>query len=131
MANWLAAQPNAPTELWVSTAVRAQATAAYFAQALMLQPEAVHSFEEMYHASVETLVGLAQICSSDCQSLALVAHNPGLTYLVNWLAPASVTDNLPTCGIAGFQLPDDWQNNWTNLALAQGTAELTHYMTPK
>ena len=58
-------------------------------------------------------------------SVAVVAHNPGLTWLANLLGSAPVTDNLPTFGVARFDHAGPWQE------LRPGSAVLDFLASPR
>jgi len=123
MRAWLAQQPHPAQWVWSSTAVRAKSTAAYvctgFNATLVEEPG-------LYLASAERVLECLQGSPSDVSSVAVVGHNPGLTYLVNLLGAAPVTDNLVTWGSALFstQAPV-----WSDLRF--GCAELISLQTPK
>ena len=45
--------------------------------------------------------------------MLLVGHNPGLEYLVRFLADESIenwdaSNLMPTCALAQLEMPDDW-----------------------
>ena len=61
----------------------------------------------------------------DVVSVAVVAHNPGLTHLANVLAEDPVTDNLVTFGTALFSTELDWHD------LRPGAARFISLDTPK
>ena len=73
----------------------------------------------------DTQLGVLRATPDNITSVALVAHNPGLTYLINQLGGAHVTDNLVTWGVGHFVTPSDW----TDLQLRG--AELVGLHTPK
>ena len=58
-------------------------------------------------------------------SVALVAHNPGLTHLVNKLGANPITQNLVTFGTALFATTQSWPE------LTFGSAELISLQSPK
>ena len=80
---------------------------------------------DLYLAGPETILQCLRATPADVHSVAVVAHNPGLTYLVNLLGKESVTDNLVTFGTALFRV----QGAWTDLAF--GAAEFISLQTPK
>ena len=136
MASWLAQQQHPPTWLWTSDAVRAQATAQYVQRGFRLSSHQVEARHELYHASPEDAADLLQQTDDAHRSVALVAHNPGLTYLVNLLVGRQVTDNLPTFGVAELLLPDAMAPRWLDFRLPtpgnQATyAELVQLQRPK
>ena len=125
MASWLAEQSNPATWIWTSDATRALATTEFVAKGFAaVSPQAV-SDHRLYHASAETACDALRETPSDINNVALVAHNPGLTWLVNLLAGGQVIENLPTFGVARFEIAGDWHE----LDVAQATLELM--MAPK
>lgn len=125
MAAWLAAQSDPATWIWTSTAVRARATAAFIRSGFQLSEDAIVAVDGLYHASPEQILDVVRQTPSEIDSVALVAHNPGLTWLVNAMGSDAVTDNLPTFGIARFDCNGDWAT------LRAGTARLEFLVSPK
>ena len=108
MADWLSRQTDPATWLWTSSANRALATAAFVRQGFALDEDRIVALDELYHASPEQILDVIRRTPPEVESVALVAHNPGLTWLVNTMASEPVTDNLPTFGIARFHCPEPW-----------------------
>lgn len=125
MAQWLARQSPAASWIWTSDAARALATTEFvrsgFAAA---DPHAVHD-HRLYHATPEIIFQVLGETPSDVSCAAVVAHNPGLTYVVNLLARRTAIDNLPTFGIARF----DFRGTWAGLGPGEGI--LGQLMAPK
>jgi len=132
MADWLQHQANPATWLWTSTAVRAQATSTFAAQGFGLTPNQVQSQHELYHANPEALIDVLQTTPNNHRAVAVVAHNPGLTELLNLLLGKRVTDNLPTFGIAQLRLPNAWNRDWLALSLSHHSdTQLVQLVSPK
>ena len=125
MAAWLAAQSEPATWVWTSTAVRARATAAFVQSGFELADDAIVAVDALYHASPEQILDVVRQTPSEVRSVAIVAHNPGLTWLVNGMVRDAVTDNLPTFGIARFNCDGDWST------LRAGNASLDFLVSPK
>jgi phosphohistidine phosphatase len=125
MAAWLRRQPDPATWIWTSGAVRALATAEFVREGFELGQDALVPADELYLAGPAELLEVLQRTPSEVRSVALVAHNPGLTWLVNTLGREAVTDNLPTFGIARF----DYSGAWTDLR--PGSATLEFSVSPK
>jgi phosphohistidine phosphatase len=120
MARWLATQEDPASWIWTSDAVRALATAEFAAQGFAgCSPEIVAD-HRLYHPTVDSVCEVLRETPSDQYSVALVAHNPGLTQLVNHLAGKPVLDNLPTFGVARFSV----QGQWSHFAAATASLEL-------
>jgi phosphohistidine phosphatase len=104
-----------PASILCSTAQRARETAACFCTALGMDAAALSHHDALYLASAPALVSAlkAQAGAADC--VLLVAHNPGMTDMLNALGDQRL-DNLPTCGMACMEFSvDDWA------ALADGS----------
>jgi phosphohistidine phosphatase len=125
MATWLGEQSDPATWLWTSTAVRAEATAAFVRSGFGMADSAVVRDDRLYHASPEQILDVIRQTPADVHSVALVAHNPGLTWLVNAMGEDAITENLPTFGIARFDCRGDWAS------LTAGTARLDFLVSPK
>lgn len=126
MAGWLGDQKDPPTWLWTSDAVRALATTDFVASGFSLTPDQVQPNHDLYHGTPDAVATVLQQTPNEHQCVAVVAHNPGLTYLVNLLAGSNVTDNLPTFGAAEFVLPQSWEDDWTNFRLPTPGATTTY-----
>ena len=122
MRDWFARQHDAPQWLWVSSALRAQQTAQYVQEGagaeLVTEPS-------LYLSMPDTLVDVLTGTPGEVRSAAVVAHNPGLTYLVNQLGDSLLTDNLVTWGVAHFETDTDWPD------LQFGAAQLIELYTPR
>ncbi|MFU8815773.1 MAG: SixA phosphatase family protein [Pseudomonadales bacterium] len=107
MAAWLATQSDPARWIWSSDAVRARATARFvadgFAGAQVIEEH------RLYDAAPEQLLEVIRETPEDITAAAVVAHNPGMTYLVNLLTGADVTANLPTFGVARLEVPSPWR----------------------
>lgn len=125
MAAWLARQDSPATWIWTSTANRARATAAFVQTGFALNDNAVIALDELYHAAPEQILDKVRQTPSEVKSVAVVAHNPGMTWLVNGMGSDAVTENLPTFGIARFDCEGDWST------LRAGAARLDFLVSPK
>jgi phosphohistidine phosphatase len=112
MARRLAARFS-PDMLLVSTARRTQETAHYFAS--VFPSVAVHYNALLYEASLPTLINAVASLPPTCDEVAIIAHNPGMTLLLGYLAHQYV--DMPTCAIASVQLHiEEWQHAGENCA---------------
>lgn len=122
MQIWLSQQAHPASWVWSSPAARAKLTAEFVSSAFNA------TFVEdrrLYLASAEMLMEVLKSTPEDVSSVAIVAHNPGLTHLVNSLGQAHVTDNLVTFGTALFRT----QQSWRELQLGQ--SQLITLQTPR
>ncbi len=123
MQAWLASQPHPAEWIWTSDAARALATANFVAQAF---PSATLTADHrLYGATANTLLRVIGETPTSVKTLAVVAHNPGITLCLNLLTGRQVVQNLPSFGAALLQ----WQGD-THSA-ASGLASLLALTSPK
>ncbi len=125
MAVWLRTQAPAAEWIWSSDARRTAATAEFVRQGFELPADAVHFSHDLYLGGPEQMLDVLRSTPPDVTAAALVAHNPGTTYLLNALAGEVVTDNVPTFGTAQLSSPGEWHE------LAPGRCELKLFTAPK
>jgi phosphohistidine phosphatase len=92
-----------------SPAVRAWTTAKVFATELGYPIEFLQREDDIYLASLDSLLDVVASQDNGFNNLMLFGHNPGLTDFANYLS-SGLTNNLPTAGIVSVQFDrDDWQ----------------------
>lgn len=92
-----------------SPAIRALTTAKIFAKELDIAEKEIVADKNIYEAGRKDLLKILLKTNDSFESLMLFGHNPGLTYLSNYLCNFE-TDNIPTCGIVCMQLDfDSWK----------------------
>jgi phosphohistidine phosphatase len=114
-----------PDRIVSSSAKRAARTARVIAEQLGCDPAEVVLDRELYLASPSRMIATLRALAPDVDHVALVAHNPGVTDLVNALAEVRI-DNVPTCGIARVRLDIE---RWKELDV--GCGELEDFDYPK
>jgi len=87
-----------PSLIISSTATRAWTTAKIVAHEMSYPTEFLQREAELYLAGLNSLIDVVGDQDIGFNSLLIVAHNPGLTELANYLVPG-LTNNLPTCGV--------------------------------
>ena len=98
-----------PSLIVSSPAVRAWTTASVFATELGYPIEFLQREDDIYLASLDSLLDVVASQDAGFNSLMLFGHNPGLTDFANYLSPG-LTNNLPTAGIVSVQFDqEDWQ----------------------
>jgi len=98
-----------PSLIVSSPAVRAWTTARVFATELEYPVEFLQREDDIYLASLDSLLDVVASQDAGFNSLMLFGHNPGLTDFANYLSPG-LTNNLPTAGIVSVQFDqEDWQ----------------------
>lgn len=125
----LATLTNGPGWLWCSSAQRARRTAAFVQAGFNIADDYCQTLDELYHADAYQLLDVLQQTPAEIESVAVVAHNPGLTDLVNSLGKDPVTNNLPTFGVAHFHWDCPVDGDFASLTF--GSLRLAHLYTPK
>ena len=97
-------------DLFVSSpAKRAYKTSKYFAAAFKKGKEDIVLDERLYEAPMETFYEVVAALDNKHDTVALFAHNPGITDFVNTLTGVR-TDNMPTCGVFAVHADtEDWK----------------------
>lgn len=119
-----------PDKMIVSSAERAQETASLLLDNLSVAGENIIVDKELYLADKETLCDTIALYATDKQRLLILAHNPGMDYLVSYLASETpeLSNNgklMTTCAVAYFCLDSiDALNK-------QGRGELKNLIRPK
>jgi len=92
-----------------SPAKRARKTAKYFAKEYGRKKEEIILVPDLYEPTNEAFSKTIAKAPADAASLALFAHNPGITDYANQLTEVKI-DNLPTSGIFAVSAEvDDWK----------------------
>lgn len=85
-----------------SPAVRALATAQYFAEAYEVKKKKIVEEHSLYLAEPEVFFNIISKLDDDDKTVAIFSHNPGITEFVNELGVARI-DDMPTCAIFGVK----------------------------
>jgi phosphohistidine phosphatase len=125
MVRWMREQEAKPAQIIASDAARASATAVFVSEGYGVPIDRVRFDHRLYAASADVLLTVLREVPQDVASVAVVAHNPELTDLVNTLAGEKVTEKLPTFGIAMLNVPVPWRE------LSFGCATFIALHTPK
>jgi phosphohistidine phosphatase len=108
-----------------SPAQRARSTAEYICEQIKYPLERIDFNEEIYEASVRTLLKVVNELNDIYSTVVIVGHNPGFSYLAENLTGAVIGD-LPTCGIIELTFEFD---SWA--LVSQNTAKLKSFIYPK
>lgn len=98
-----------------STAVRARETCNYFADAFQKTGSPIILKKELYLASPEIFYKCISEIDEVFSSVAVFAHNPGITEFANSLTNTRVND-MPTCSIFAIKMQE---NSWENFVNAE------------
>ena len=109
MGERIAAAGVRPSMIITSPAVRAWTTAKIIAQEIGYPIEFLQRENDLYLASLDTLLDVVVAQENEFNNLMIVGHNPGLTDFANFLSPG-LTSNLPTAGVVSVSLNvEDWK----------------------
>lgn len=108
MSRKLIAYDVLPEFIVSSSAKRALSTAIIFAQALGIDEQSIQQDNKIYEADLSSLRAIVNELPDSKQRIALVGHNPGITYLAEYLSGEYI-GNMPTAGIIHIQFEiDEW-----------------------
>ncbi len=126
MAELISAECNAPDLILCSSSKRTRQTVEYFSDKWGLARNKINYKDGIYHASTDQLMHEIKRIDEDLNSVAIVGHNPGLTFLVDELVRYDAPDNIPTCGIVILESDSDF---WSSFDAAR--IRLIKYFYPK
>ncbi len=86
-----------------SPAKRAKKTAELFSAAYGLGDEDIIYVSALYQAPPEIFFEVISHLDEPFNSVAIFAHNPGITHLAQELVPEIKLDNMPTCAVLAVQ----------------------------
>ena len=93
-----------------STAKRARKTAKAFVEAYGKTKDEIILSNDLYNAPANVFYETVTALNDSNNTVALFAHNPGITDFVNTLCSVKL-DEMPTCGIFAVQIPiTEWKN---------------------
>ena len=110
MANYLSIKFNKIDYLHSSSSVRTIETSKFFINQINFKK--IEYDDALYHSSAISILNLIKNYSDEYQSVTIIAHNPGLTNLINELTNISL-DNLPTTGLAEIKFNSD---SWADIS---------------
>lgn len=97
-----------PEIILCSPAQRARQTAGWLLREMGGSMDAVQFDENIYEASVGTLLDLIRNLPDSSASAMIIGHNPSMGWLANQLADCHI-DRMPTCAVATIELKT---NHW-------------------
>ncbi len=89
----------APDIIISSPATRAFTTARLMAEQINYEDTRIHLNDEIYNASIRTLLQVINQLKDQWQKVMIIGHNPSVSYLVEYLTGDEVGD-MSTCGVA-------------------------------
>ncbi|HEX4956927.1 MAG TPA: histidine phosphatase family protein [Lacibacter sp.] len=92
-----------------STAMRAQSTCAMMMKEMNVDTNRMILKEELYLAPPDVFYDCIQELDDQYNTVAMVAHNPGITDFVNGLTDVKV-DDMPTCAVYAIRIEtESWR----------------------
>jgi len=114
-----------PEIIYASPARRTTDTAELVAEQLHYNTDLVVFEEQIYEASVRSLLNFINALDDKYSRVMLIGHNPTLTYLAESLTKSEL-GNIPTCGAVNIEFNlDSWKE------VSQGNGELKWFIYPK
>jgi phosphohistidine phosphatase len=109
-----------------SPAKRAKKTAELFCETYKQKIEDIIFISALYHAPAREFYEVIKTLDDTLDTVAIFAHNPGISYFVNELVSNTRVDNMPTCAIFAIQVNiDHWKD------FAKSKKELLFFDYPK
>jgi len=99
-----------------SPAKRAKKTAELFCETYKGFSEDIIFITALYHAPADGFYEAIKHLDDLFNTVAIFAHNPGITYFVNDLVTDIRIDNMPTCAVFALQINI---SNWKDFAKAK------------
>jgi phosphohistidine phosphatase len=122
MADKIKERSLIPQIIVTSPALRTKTTAEIFADHLKLpNPE---TNKAIYEATQITLLKIINKFSAEYDFVALVGHNPGISYLLEYLTDEAKEVHTSTVALIDFDT-DDWAS------ISGDTGKLVYYSSPK
>lgn len=125
LGKYLFDQGMHPDVMFSSSAQRARATAELMAEQLRFETHKIDFSEDLYNASVRTLLRFINEAKDDWNNIILVAHNPAVSYLAEYLSREDIGNIVPA-GMVNLSFDiASWQ------AVSEGRGKLVAYVTPE
>ncbi len=126
MGKLLKSKRMIPALVISSTAERTKTTAQLVTSQLGIKADRLIFEKELYLASAQEIFLIIKDTPPEYDSVMIVAHNPGITELLNRLTGGNnYVANIPTCGVAELQFEGEWNK------LASGKCLLEKFLVPK
>ena len=126
MASWLQGLGRVPDLILSSSSERTRETVDLLLSTWNLSVEA-HYTQSLYLASPDAILSSVIAHGRQAKTAMVVAHNPGMTYLVSSLAGQSM--EMPTAAVAIFQT-SQLEVDWAEMN-SETRWKLIHFMRPK
>ena len=130
MGRYLQQQIIPPILILSSPAERAKRTALAVVESLQMKPGQIQFNKDLYLADRAALLDVLHSVPDTTESVLLVAHNPGMDDLVEWLSPeppplSGSGKLMTTAALAIFEVSGPWAK------LKRGEVTLQQLLRPK
>jgi len=93
-----------------SPAKRAITTCMLFAEVYSIKPKDIITYNDLYNAQPPTFLKAIKAANDTFNTIAIFAHNPGVTDFANRLTDTRI-DDMPTCAIFAIQADiEQWKD---------------------
>ena len=108
MSKYLSSKINKIDFLHSSSSIRTFETSKFFISKIEFKN--IKYDDNLYHSSAQSILGNVKNYPDKYNTVMIIAHNPGLTNLINMITNINLY-NLPTTGIANIDFDcDSWDN---------------------
>ena len=107
-----------------SNAIRATFTAHLIAERIGYDISRIIVNDEVYEASVRTLLSVVNQLNDDLSKVFIIGHNPSISYLAEYISKSEIGDILPGSIVRLSRLTDSWS------LVSENTCELISYNYP-
>ena len=113
MGRWLRTERLVPDFIVSSDAERAMQTTLRVCEFGEFSPEIIEWERSIYEASLDNLLNVLAVVPDTSSTTLLVGHNPGIEYLVRYLAGDSLqawdeANLIPTASLSQLVMPSSW-----------------------
>lgn len=107
-----------------SNAIRAHETAQLIAERVGYDTSRIMINDEVYEASVRTLLGVVNQFNDNLKCIFIVGHNPSISYLAEYLSHSEIGDLLPASIVRLKRTVESWSMT------SENTCDLISYDYP-
>jgi phosphohistidine phosphatase len=111
MSRYLSKKIDCIDYLHSSSSVRTFETSKFFISKIEFKN--IKYDDNLYHGSAQSIISFIKNYPDQYNSVMIIAHNPGLTKLINMITHINL-DNFPTTGIANIDFDCD---SWNNISI--------------
>jgi phosphohistidine phosphatase len=111
MSRYLSKKIDCIDYLHSSSSVRTFETSKFFISKIEFKN--IKYDDNLYHGSGQSIISFIKNYPDQYNSVMIIAHNPGLTNLINMITHINL-DNFPTTGIANIDFDCD---SWNNISI--------------